>query len=129
MKYFAAGAALGGVGAWLVQKLRHRLTGDSYVTVERGVAALRPQPSGELIVQIDAPMRIIAIFTASEDAAEWIYDQAPLYGTLYEPEEAHAPFILVVSPFFNPMTVGHFLFVGYHEGVIDDDSNDSIFLQ
>lgn len=129
MRQFAAGAAAGGLGVFLLSRLYQviRERGSESLTIDLipGVPVPRPRPSGELIVSINQPDRLIVIFTSSDDATIWITDQSPLYGTLFDPEDEHGPFVLLVSPFYDPLRVAHYLYAGYHEGVVDDNDTDN----
>lgn len=101
---------------------------DSFeVATNPGFPVARPQPLSELLVKVNPSMYVIAIFTSNADATMWIETQSPQYGTLLKPEDDHAPYILAVSPLFNPLKVGEFLFAGYSEGIDDSDPDSTNF--
>lgn len=60
---------------------------------------MKPQPKAELVVRRDHSLNGFKIFTASEDAAEWVKREMPAYGQLciIYPNQ----FFILVAPTFD----------------------------
>lgn len=59
----------------------------------------KPTPIAELVVKRDHSLSGFEIFTASEDAANWVKRELPAYGGLYT--ISHNQFFILVAPTFD----------------------------
>ena len=66
----------------------------------------RPEPKAELVVKIIAD-EILGIYTASQDAREWVMNEASAFGELFL--HGDNSFDLFVSPLYDTKAVADYL--------------------
>lgn len=78
-----------------------RYTDEAIAELQEIAMKPKPRPK-ELLVQLHIPhSHIVEIYAHSDDARQWIVENAPGFGNLYPPDVVRDRYLLFVPPTFD----------------------------